>query len=264
MSFTKNRYIISNILNKGLNIKKGIIIVAFIALFMRLNAEDIMVLAAASLKYVLEDIKVEFLKDRKNDNININYIASGKAYNQIVNGSPAHFFIAADTSYPQKLFDAKATDDTPTNYAKGKLILFSIDKNIKIDSLNVLESDKVKHIALPNPKLAPYGVAAMQAMESAKIYKTIKDKIVLGESIGQATQYAKSGNSEIGFSALSMVIKDKEANYLVIDENTYSPILQAMILTKNGKDSKLANDFKNFILEGKAQEIFESYGYSRP
>ena len=237
---------------------------AFIALFMQVKAEDIMVLAAASLKYVLEDIKVEFLKDRKNDNININYMSSGKAYNQIVNGSPAHLFIAADTSYPQKLFDSKATDDKPINYAKGKLILFSIDKNMKIDSINVLKDYKIKHIALPNPKLAPYGVAAMQAMENIKIYDKIENKIVLGESIGQATQYVKSGNSDIGFSALSMVVKDKEANYLIIDENTYSPILQAMVLTKNGKDSKLANDFKSFILEDKAQKIFESYGYSKP
>ena len=244
--------------------KKSIAIMVFIAFFMQVKAEDIMVLAAASLKYVLEDIKVEFLKDRKNDNININYISSGKAYNQIVNGSPAHFFIAADTSYPQKLFDSKSTDDKPVNYAKGKLILFSINKNMKIDSMDILKDSTIKHIALPNPKLAPYGVAGMQAMESVKIYDTIKDKIVLGESIGQATQYVKSGSSDIGFSALSMVIKDEQANYLVIDENMYSPILQAMVLTKNGKDSKLANDFKNFILEDKAQKIFESYGYSKP
>lgn len=244
--------------------KKSLIVMLLIAVFTQIKAEDIMVLAAASLKYVLEDIKTEFLKDRSGDNIDISYIASGKAYNQIVNGSPTHLFIAADTSYPQKLFDTKATNDTPINYVRGKLILFSINKNMNIDSLDMLKNGNIKHIALPNPKLAPYGVAAMQAMESAKIYDNIKDKIVLGESIGQATQYVKSGSSEIGFSALSMVIKDKDANYFVIDENTYNPILQAMVLTKNGENSKLANDFKDFILKDKAQKIFLEYGYSKP
>ncbi len=244
--------------------KKSVTIIMLLALLINLKAEDIIVLAAASLKYALEDIKTEFLKDRPNGKINVNYIASGKAYNQIINGSPAHLFIAADNEYPKKLFNAKVTTDKPVNYATGKLILFTINKNAKLESINILKDKNIKHIALPNPKLAPYGVAAMQAMESSKIYNDIKSKIVLGESIGQATQYVKSGSSEIGFSALSMVIKDKDVNYSIIDKNSYSPILQAMVLTNNGETSKLAKAFKSFILSNKAKEIFASYGYDKP
>lgn len=228
------------------------------------NAEDIMVLAAASLKFVLEDIKAEFLKDRTGDKIEVSYIASGKAYNQIINGSPAHFFIAADTGYTQKLFDEKRTSDKPTNYVKGKLVLVSYDKNLKIDSLDILKDGKIKKIALPNPKLAPYGVAGEQSLQKSKIYDAVKNKLVLGESIGQAYQYIKTGASEVGFNALSMVIKDKDANYFVVDSALYEPIAQAMVITDAGKNSKLAKDFKAYILGKKAQEIFASYGYDKP
>lgn len=244
--------------------KKSIIVLLILALFVNLKAEEIMILAAASLKYVLEDIKKEFLQNKTNDKIEVSYIASGKAYNQIVNGAPIHLFIAADTSYPKKLFDSKGTFGEPKNYVKGKLVLFTINKNLEINSLDVLKDSNIKHIAMPNPKLAPYGMAAEQALENAKLHDQLKNKIVLGESIGQATQYVKSGSSEIGFSALSMVIKDKDAKYLIVDPKTYSPILQAMVITNYGKNSKLAKDFKDFILSPKAQEIFASYGYDKP
>lgn len=240
------------------------IILGALLVFGSVNAEEIMVLAAASLKFVLEDIKTEFLKNRSGDSIEVSYIASGKAYNQIVNGSPAHFFIAADTSYPQKLYDEKKTSDKPQNYVKGKLVLVSYDKGLKLTNLEVLKDSKISKIALPNPKLAPYGVAGEESLKKSHLYDTLKDKIVLGESIGQTYQYIKTGASEVGFNALSMVIKDENANYLVVDSSLYTPILQAMIITNNGKDSKLTKDFRDYILSKKAQEIFASYGYDAP
>lgn len=240
------------------------LILALCLVFASVNAEEITVLAAASLKFVLEDIKAEFLKDRKGDKIEVSYIASGKAYNQIINGSPAQFFIAADADYPQKLYDEKKTSDKPVNYSNGKLVLVSYDKSLKIDSLEVLKDDKITKIALPNPKLAPYGVAGEQALQKSKLYDAVKGKIVLGENIGQAMHYIKTKNAKIGFNALSMVIKDKDANYYEVDSSLYEPIAQAMVITEAGKNSKLAKDFKAYILGKKAQEIFAAYGYDKP
>lgn len=240
------------------------LILALCLVFASVNAEEITVLAAASLKSVLEDIKAEFLKDRKGDKIEVSYIASGKAYNQIINGSPAQFFIAADTGYTQKLYDEKKTSDKPVNYVKGKLVLVSYDKNLKIDSLNILKDSKISKIAIPNPKLAPYGVAGEQSLKKSNIYDAVKNKLVIGESIGQTYQYIKTGASEIGFNALSMVITDKDANYFVVDSSLYEPIVQAMVITEAGKNSKLAKDFKAYILDKKAQEIFANYGYDKP
>lgn len=240
------------------------LILALCLVFASVNAEEITVLAAASLKFVLEDIKTEFLKDRKGDKIEVSYIASGKAYNQIINGSPAQFFIAADTGYTQKLYDEKKTNDKPVNYVKGKLVLVSYDKSLKIDSLEILKNSKITKIAIPNPKLAPYGVAGEQSLQKSKIYDDVKSKLVTGESIGQTYQYIKTGASEIGFNALSMVIKDKDANYYEVDSSLYEPIAQAMVITEAGKNSKLAKDFKAYILGKKAQEIFAAYGYDKP
>lgn len=229
-------------------------------------AEEINVLAAASLKYVLEDIKKEFLKTHKKDKIQVSYISSGKAFAQIQNGLPTHLFIAADTSYPQKLYDAKLASDKPKNYAKGKLVLFSINSAFDAKSPDVLKNDNLRDIAIPNPKVAPYGRAAEEYLKSQKLHKKLSSKLRVGESIGQATTYVLQGSSEVGFSALSMVIKDKTPNltYTILDESTYKPINQALVIPSHGADSKLTSDFVSYILESKkAQEIFKAYGYDK-
>lgn len=232
-------------------------------------AEKIQVLAAASLKFVLEGIKNEFLQTREGDSIEISYISSGKAYAQIQNGSPAELFIAADTEYPQKVYKEKLGADKPQNYVRGKLVVFSANKDYDASTSEVLKNPAIKHIAIPNAKLAPYGVAAEAYIKSAKLEKLLNPKLVLGESIGQATTYVLEGSAEVGFSALSMVIKEaqKEGSaitYAIIDEKLYKPIVQSLIITKAGKDSKLAKDFAQYVLDSKAQEIFKSYGYDAP
>ena len=232
-------------------------------------AEQIQILAAASLKFVLEDIKQDFLQTRKGDSIEISYISSGKAYAQIQNGSPAQLFIAADTEYPQKLYQANLGASAPQNYVRGKLVVFSANKDFDASTPEILKNPAIKHIAIPNAKLAPYGVAAEAYIKSAKLGKLLNPKLVLGESIGQATTYVLEGSAEVGFSALSMVIKEaqKEGSpitYTIIDEKLYEPIVQALIITKVGKDSVLAKDFAQYVLGSKAQEIFKSYGYDAP
>lgn len=229
-------------------------------------AEQINILAAASLKYVLEDIKNEFLKKHKGDTIEVSYIASGKAYAQIQNGSPTHLFIAADTDYPQKLYDSKLAPNKPVIYAKGKLVLFSANAKFNAQDSSVLQNKEITHIAIPNPKLAPYGKAAEQFLKSQKLDKKLQAKLSIGDSIGQATSFVLQGASEIGFSALSMVIKDKTPNltYTIIDEKLYNPINQALIIPQHGADSKLAKEFADFVLSKEAISIFQSYGYDKP
>lgn len=230
-------------------------------------SEEINVLAAASLKYALEDIKSAYLKTHKNDKIHISYISSGKAYAQIQNGAPAHLFIAADVSYPQKLYDKKLAPLPPINYAKGKLVLFSANAAFKVKSIDILQNTNITHIAIPNSKLAPYGRAAEEFLKSQKLDKKLKNKLSTGDSIGQTTTYVLTGASEIGFSALSMVIKDKTPHltYILIDEGTYKPINQALIIPLFGKDSQLAKDFAKYIIHSQvAQKILKEYGYDKP
>lgn len=253
---------------------KAIGVVALSALLsVNVLAEEINVLAAASLKYVLEDIKTEFLKTHKKDakkktnKIEVSYISSGKAYAQIQNGSPTHLFIAADTSYPQKVYDEKLAQDAPKNYAKGKLILFSANPDFNASNVSVLNDSKVTDIAIPDPKVAPYGRAAEEFLTSSKLNKKLAKKLRTGESIGQATTYVLQGSAQIGFSALSMVIKDDKTpnlTYVLIDEKTYKPINQALIIPNHGKDSTLAKEFAEYILTSEtAHKIFKEYGYDK-
>ena len=230
------------------------------------QAEDIKVLGAASLKYVLEEIKSDFLKDKPEDKIEISYISSGKAYAQIKNGAPVHLFVAADVGYPAKLYEEKLAPNKEEIYVKGKLVLWSNDANFKIQEFKDILNPKITHIAIPNPKVAPYGRASVEALSTTKMLTQVESKFVTGESIGAATTYVESKNAEVGFTALSMLgesgINTPTMSYVAIDESLYKPINQALIVPNYGKDSKLASDFKAYILTDKAKEKFLKFGYS--
>ena len=230
------------------------------------QAEDIKVLGAASLKYVLEEIKSDFLKDKPEDKIEISQISSGKAYAQIKNGAPVHLFVAADVGYPAKLYEEKLAPNKEEIYAKGKLVLWSNDANFKIQEFKDILNPKITHIAIPNPKVAPYGRASVEALSTTKMLTQVESKFVTGESIGAATTYVESKNAEVGFTALSMLgesgINTPTMSYVAIDESLYKPINQALIVPNYGKDSKLASDFKAYILSDKAKEKFLKFGYS--
>lgn len=251
-----------------LNIIRKIVVVGICGIIFNLSAqaEEIKVLAAASLKYVLEEIKTDFLTNRKDDKIEISYISSGKAYAQIKNGSPTHLFVAADVSYPAKLYAEKLAPSKEEIYAKGKLVLWSNNANFKIKEFRDILNSKITHIAIPNPKVAPYGRASMEALEETKMLKDVQGKFVTGESIGAATTYVESNNAEVGFTALSMLgeggINTPTMSFVAIDEKLYKPIEQALVITNYGKDSKLAKDFKDYILSKNAKEKFVKFGYS--
>lgn len=243
---------------------KTILMIMFLAV--STYAENIVVEGAASLKYVLEELKNEFLKkpENKDNTFEVYYNSSGKAYSRIMNGFPTNLFLSADESYPQKLFEAKK-GEKPEPYAVGKLVVATTDKTLKLDSLESVKKllETTKNIAVANPKLAPYGVAGVDFLKKLGIYENMKDNIVLGESINQTTQYIKTGSSKIGLTALSMVVNDNDVNYFVIDQSYYNPIKQSLILVNYKTDSKLARDFAAFVLSDEAKDILEKYGYGQ-
>lgn len=233
---------------------------------LNLYAEEIRVLGAASLKYVLEDIKNDFLKDRTKDKIEISYMSSGKAYAQIANGAPVDLFVSADTKYPARLFENKLAPQKEEIYANGKLVLWSNNEKFKITKIEDILDSNIQHIAIPNPKVAPYGKASIEALRSKKLLDKIQDKLVQGESIGAATTYVETKNADIGFTALSMLgengINSQTMSFITIEESLYEPISQALILTNKGEKSKLAQEFKEYILGPNAKIKFKKFGYS--
>ncbi len=228
----------------------------FFTLLFTLKAETFHILAAANLSKALEKIKQEYIKKHKNVNFSISYLASGKAYAQILNGAKVDIFISADTFYPEKLYEAKLASK-PIVYAQGVLVLFS--KTNKIDSPQALL--EAKNIALPNPDLAPYGRAAKEVMQKLELYEKLEPSLRIATSISQAHQWVDTKNCDLGFGALSLI--DPTNTYFIrLDPLLYTPINQALSITKQGENKALVKDFVNFILT--STEIFKSYGYLIP
>ena len=225
------------------------------------------VAAAANLDVVLNEIKGEFVKENPGIEVNIILGSSGKLTSQIINGADFDLFMAADMSYPQQV-ESKGYALTKTVfYAAGKLILFSKNNLDLSKGLSALLDSKVEHIAIANPKLAPYGRASMQAIENAKL-KGIESKIVYSENINQTAEYALIA-ADAGFIAKSLLYSPKMKGYNIkgkywidVDSSLYEPINQGMILLKNSGKNPAAKKFYDFIFSKSVKAIFEKYGYS--
>ncbi len=225
------------------------------------------VAAAANLNIPMTELESAFNSEHPDIKLTINYGSSGKLTAQILEGAPFDIFLAADTSFPQKIFDAQAGVVKPVIYASGKLVLFSVIKNSISKGLGSLTSKKVKTISIANPDTAPYGRAALNVIKKYGIYDDVEKKLVYAESISQVVQQAVTA-SDVGFIAKSSLYAEDLQKYNVektywidIDTSLYEPIDQAMIIIKNAKEPEAAGVFYNFILSVKAAEIFKKYGY---
>ena len=146
------------------------------------------------------------------------------------------------------------------------MVLWSASNSIQ-PSLELLNSDKVKHIALANPRIAPYGLSALEVLKNEGIYESVKNKLVFGESVSQTNQFIISEVAEVGFTAKSIVfspnIKSK-GHWVEMKRNSYTPIAQGVVILKNRNNhSGDALKFYEFLLSAKAGKILNKFGYER-
>lgn len=186
--------------------------------------------------------------------------SSGKLYAQIINGAPYDVFLSADKFYPEELVvNGIGVDQSRFVYAKGVMVLWSRENRL-IDPKK-LESCDIQYVAIANTNTAPYGVAAIQAMRKLNVFDAVKNKIVRGESVGQAFQFVASGNAQVGFVALSQVLNPNNnfnREYWQIPMDFYSPLEQQAILIK---DTRRNRQFINFLRSNEAQKIIKASGY---
>lgn len=192
--------------------------------------------------------------------------SSGKLAAQIIEGAPFDLFVSADMKYPDLIHSRGLALNTPTQYGSGRLVLWTMDNNYQNLSIDNLLDKNIKHVAIANPRTAPYGKAAEEFLRKVKLYDQITSKLVFGESISQANQFITSGTAEIGFTSLSVVLsnqmKDK-GKWIEIDPNLYSPINQGVVLLKKKNSvQKYANQFFDFLFTDKAKNILIKYGYN--
>jgi len=240
--------------------------VIFLLLAQTVFAGEINIAVAANVSYAIDEIKAEFRKVHPDIKVVTTLGSSGKLVAQIRNGAPYGLFMSANMKYPQALYDEKIAVTRPVVYAQGALAYFSVGEQEFSKGIELLKEEKIRKIAVANPKTAPYGMAAVEAMKRAKVYDEVTSKFVYAESISQTVSYAMIA-ADIGIIAKSSLYSTKMrqyqegVNWAAVDSRLYTPIEQGVVLLKGADTNTDYKVFYDFILSGKAKTIFKKYGY---
>jgi molybdate transport system substrate-binding protein len=232
-------------------------------------AEEITIAAASDLNFAFREIVTEYEKASGNQ-VRLTLGSSGNFFAQIQNGAPFDLYFSADISYPKKLEEAGlAVSGSLYPYAIGRIVLWTGNES-HLDlskGLEILREPTIKKIAIANPKHAPYGRAAVAAMEHFKVYDQVKDRLILGENISQAAQFIESGACDIGIIALSLAaapaMKSK-GTYWEVPAEAHSSLEQGAVILKSSKNQEAARQFLEFIKGPDGQEIMKRYGFIVP
>lgn len=194
--------------------------------------------------------------------------STGKFYAQIRNGAPFDVFLSADSDTPRRMEHEKlAVPGSRFTYAVGRLVLWSPQPGVVDDRGEVLRRAVFKRLAIANPRLAPYGAAAQQAMEELGLWRALQDKLVQGENIAQAFQFVASGNAELGFVALSQIREAANApagSYWLVPSSLYAQLRQDAVLLARGEGNAAARQFLNYLRAAPARETIRAHGYDLP
>lgn len=229
------------------------------------QAEEVSVAVAANFTAPMQKIAAEFEK-ATGHKAQLVFGSTGKFYAQIKSGAPFQVLLAADDETPAKLVkEGDGVAGSSFTYAIGKLVLWSPKAGVVDDKGDVLKAAKFEHLSVANPKLAPYGLAAMETLKALGLADSLQPKIVLAESIGQAQQFVSSGSAELGFIAYSQIHKDGKlidgGSYWLVPSKYYSQIRQDAVVLNKGKGQAAVTALTAFLKSPAAAAIIKSYGY---
>lgn len=227
-------------------------------------ASDVPVAVAANFTVPAKELATIF-HAKTGDTLVLSFGSSGQFYTQIKQGAPFEVFLSADAARPKKaVAEGLGVPGTVFTYAVGKLVLWSADPKLVDADGMVLHDGNFTHIANADPGAAPYGAAGVQTMKALEVYDELAPKIVTGQNITQTYEFVASGNAELGFVALSQVVKSKKGSEWIVPQTLYSPILQDAVLLKTGANDPGAKAFLAFLKSPAALKVIRSYGYSTP
>lgn len=229
-------------------------------------AQSITVAAAADLQFAMQDVAAQFQKQTGKD-VKVIYGSSGAFLQQLQNGAPFDMFFSANLDYPKKLEAAGLTEPgSYYNYAKGKIVVWVLkDSPIDVNTgLQVLMNPSIKKIAVANPQHAPYGQAAVAALQKEGIYDKVKDKLVFGENISQTASFVASGSADVGIVALSLALSPNmqdKGRYFEVPASDYPPIEQACVILRSSRNKETAKQFLLFIKTASVGDTLRRYGF---
>ncbi len=220
------------------------------------------VAAASDLTAAFEEIGRDF---EARDKIKPVFVfgSTGLLTRQIENGAPFDVFAAANESYIDQLQQKGLTvEGTKTIYGRGRIVMWTMaESTLKLEKIEDLASPDVHRVAIANPDHAPYGLAAREALETAGLWQTVQPKLVYGDNIRQALQFAETGNVEVAIVAVSLSAQNK-GRCVLIPETLHKPLLQAMAVIKGTTNENAARSFTDFVTGSKGREILTKYGFS--
>jgi len=228
------------------------------------SAAEVNVAVAANFTAPMNAIAAEFAKDTGHQ-AKLSFGSTGKFYAQIKNGAPFQAFLSADDETPSRLeSEGLGVPGSRFTYAIGTLVLWSAKPGYVDARGEVLKKGQFNKLALANPKLAPYGKAAVEVLTSMRLLAAIEPKFVQGENIAQAWQFVSTGNAELGFVALSQVMKDGKVSAgsaWIVPSKLHTPIRQDAVILSSGKGNPAAEALMKYLKGDKARAIIKSYGY---
>ena len=229
------------------------------------NADEVQVAVAANFTAPMQRIAADFEKDTGHK-VQLAFGSTGKLYAQIRNGAPFEILLAADDTTPAKLEkEGAGVAGSRFTYAIGKLVLWSSQPGVVDDKGDVLKKGDFKHVAIANPKLAPYGAAAIETLAALKLLDAIQPRFVQGENIAQTHQFVATGNAELGFIALSQVMKDGKiaaGSAWIVPASLHQPIRQDAVLLDKGNGKAAAEALMKYLRSDQAAAVITSFGYA--
>ena len=228
------------------------------------QAAEVSVAVAANFTAPMQKIATMFEADTGHKAV-LSFGATGKFYAQMANGAPFDVFLAADDSTPAKMDKEERTvPGSRFTYAIGKLMLWSAQPGYVDAKGAVLKKGQFQHLAIANPKTAPYGAAAMELLTRLNLLDAVQSKLVTGENIAQTHQFVATGNAELGFVALSQVMENGRltgGSGWPVPADLYAPIRQDAVVLTKGKDQPAAEALMTYLKSDKARAVINSYGY---
>ena len=224
--------------------------------------------AASDLKFALDDVATRF-RQQTGKTVRLTYGSSGNFYRQIQQGAPFELFLSADEEYVGRLAKEGFTVDGGARYATGRIVLFvpkgsTVKADPALSDLRAAVNDgRLRRLAIANPEHAPYGRAARQTLEHEGLWASLSTRLVLGENVSQAAQFAVSGSAQAGIFALSLALSPDFAgkgDYVLIPESWHEPLRQRAVLLR--RSGETARAFLLFLQQPAAQEVFRRYGYA--
>ena len=245
-----------------------ILLVSLASVFPAMASDSPLVAVASGMQFAIREIAQSFRQDTGIE-LRITLGASGKLFRQIESNAPFELYIAADDSLVRKLEAAERTRESAVVIARGRLAVFAaygspLQPDSSLHGLaRALAENQVTRFAIANPAHAPYGERAKEALKSADLWEQVQDKLVIGENVAQATQFAISGAAQGGIVAHSLLVTDKTSDrgqYALLPESWHQPILHSMVLLENSDETTMT--FFQYLQSPGAQQILSRYGYA--